>query len=60
MLIGELADRLGVASLTGRFYERRCLMPNSDRTTCGNRMYCKDAVTRLRCIRHAQSEELSL
>ena len=60
MLIGELADRVGVPSRTVRFYERRGLMPNPNRTSSGYRVYSEDAVTRLRFIRHAQSAGLSL
>lgn len=60
MLIGELADRVGVAARTVRFYERRGLMPRPRRTDSGYRVYNEDAVMRLTFVRHAQSAGLSL
>lgn len=60
MLIGELADAVGVPSQTIRFYERKGLMPAPSRGVNGYRSYDESAVTRVKFIRSAQAAGLTL
>ena len=60
MLIGQLADTLGVPPETVRFYERRGLLPKPERASNGYRLYGEAAVHRLRFIRTAQAAGLTL
>jgi DNA-binding transcriptional MerR regulator len=60
MLIGELADALGVPPETVRFYERRGLLPEPQRAANGYRLYGDAALHRLRFIRTAQAAGLTL
>ena len=57
--IGELAAAVGLNASAIRYYERRGLMPQPDRTS-GQRRYGPDAIARLRTIRAAQQAGLSL
>lgn len=52
---GELASRAGVNTETIRYYERRGLLGEPDRTLGGHRTYDEGAVTLLRVIRAAQT-----
>jgi len=60
MLIGELADAIGVPSQTIRFYERRGLLPEPDRASNGYRIYGDATVMRMKFIRAAQAAGLTL
>lgn len=60
MLIGELSEITGVPSRTIRFYERRGILPEPDRTAAGYRDYDTEAVNRLRFVRSAQRAGLTL
>lgn len=60
MLIGELADAVGVPPETVRFYERRRLLPEPQRASNGYRVYGNAAAHRLRFIRTAQTAGLTL
>ena len=60
MLIGELSAITGVPSRTIRFYERRGILPEPDRTAAGYRDYDTQAVNRLRFVRSAQRAGLTL
>lgn len=60
MLIGELADALGVPTETVRFYERRGLLPEPARATNGYRIYDDTTLARGRFIRSAQTAGLTL
>ena len=60
MLIGELAEALGVPTETVRFYERRGLLPEPDRASNGYRLYNDASLHRLRFIRTAQAAGLTL
>ncbi len=60
MLIGELADAVGVPPETVRFYERRGLLPVPDRAPNGYRHYDTTAAHRLCFIRAAQAAGLTL
>ncbi|MFI8974227.1 MerR family transcriptional regulator [Nocardia asteroides] len=51
---GELADAAGVNIQTLRYYERRGLLAEPDRTLGGHRLYPQDSVTVLRVIKAAQ------
>ncbi|MBW3631274.1 MAG: MerR family DNA-binding transcriptional regulator [Gemmatimonadetes bacterium] len=54
MTIGELAAEAGVNVQTVRYYERRGLLPQPERTASGYRQYDVEALERLRFIRQAQ------
>lgn len=60
MLIGELADTVGVPSQTLRFYERKGLLPEPGRGANGYRLYDESTLTRLHFIRLAQAAGLTL
>ncbi|MEU4233209.1 MerR family transcriptional regulator [Nonomuraea sp. NPDC026600] len=51
---GELADAAGVNLQTLRYYERRGLLAEPERTLGGHRLYPAEAVTVLRVIKAAQ------
>lgn len=55
MRIGELADRAGVNVQTVRYYERRGLLPEPDRTGSGYREYDESDLLRLRFILRAKA-----
>lgn len=52
--IGDLARRAGVNLQTIHYYERRALLPEPPRTASNYRMYPRDAIRRVRFIKHAQ------
>jgi Hg(II)-responsive transcriptional regulator len=60
LTIGRLAEQADVGVDTVRFYERRGLLPEPDRTPAGYRIYAGDTVARLRFIRRAKSLGFSL
>ncbi len=60
MLIGELADTVGLPSQTVRFYERRGLLPEPERGANGYRIYDESTLTRLNFVRTAQAAGLTL
>jgi len=60
MLIGELADAVGLPTRTVRFYERRGLLPPPQRASNGYRVYDDAALSRLRFIRSTQAAGLTL
>ncbi len=51
---GQVADAAGVNVQTLRYYERRGLLPEPDRSPGGHRLYDEQAVTVLRVIKAAQ------
>ena len=51
---GELAAAAGVNVQTLRYYERRGLLAEPDRTAGGHRVYAPEAVTVLRVVKAAQ------
>lgn len=51
---GELADAAGVNLQTLRYYERRGLLEEPDRSPGGHRLYPAEALTMLRVIKTAQ------
>ena len=60
MLIGELADAVGLPARTVRFYERRGLLHEPGRAPNGYRVYDDATLGRLRFIRSAQACGLTL
>lgn len=60
MLIGELAESVGLPSQTVRFYEREGLLPPARRETNGYRIYDDTTLHRLRFIQIAQTAGLTL
>ena len=60
MLIGELAETVGLPSQTIRFYERRGLLPNPSRGANGYRRYDESTIPRVQFIRTAQAAGLTL
>jgi DNA-binding transcriptional MerR regulator len=57
---GELAEAAGVNPQTLRYYERRGLLAEPDRTPGGHRLYPAAALTTLRVIKTAQRLGFSL
>jgi MerR family mercuric resistance operon transcriptional regulator len=60
MKIGEVAALAGVPVATVRYYERRGLIADAERTPSGYRQYDAGAARRLRFIKHAQALGFSL
>ncbi len=60
MLIGELAESVGLPSQTIRFYEHEGLLPPARRQTNGYRVYDDTTLNRLGFIRAAQAAGLTL
>ncbi len=60
MLIGELADAVGLPSQTIRFYERKGLLPAPERGANGYRQYDESTLTRLLFVQTAQAAGLTL
>jgi DNA-binding transcriptional MerR regulator len=60
LLVGELAEAVGVTADTIRYYERAGLLPPPSRTRSGYRAYDPGAVDRLRFIQGAQRLGLRL
>ncbi|MGV8850611.1 MAG: heavy metal-responsive transcriptional regulator [Propionibacteriaceae bacterium] len=60
MLIGELADAVGVPSQTLRFYERKGLLPHPGRGANGYRVYDRSTLPRVHFIQVAQAAGLTL
>lgn len=55
MRIGKVATMARVSVETLRYYERRGLLPDPERSAAGYRSYEPDSVRRVRFIRHAQA-----
>jgi DNA-binding transcriptional MerR regulator len=51
--IGELARRAGVSPDTVRYYERRGVLPQAERTASGYRRYSEKSVSQIRFVRDA-------
>jgi DNA-binding transcriptional MerR regulator len=60
MLIGELAETVGLPTQTIRFYERKGLLCAPERGANGYRQYDESTLTRLRFINVAQAAGLTL
>jgi Hg(II)-responsive transcriptional regulator len=58
--IGQLAEQARVNVETVRFYERRGLIAEPERTPAGYRQYTTDTVRRIRFIKRAQDLGFSL
>lgn len=59
MLIGELANAVGLPSQTIRFYERKGLLPAPERGVNGYRTYDESTLARLRFVQTAQAAGLT-
>lgn len=60
MTIGDFAAQAGVNVQTVRYYERRGILPEPERTASGYRQYDEEALARVRFIRGAQELGFSL
>lgn len=58
--IGEIAARAGVSVPAVRYYERRRLLVKALRTGSGNRRYPAEAIERIRFVKQAQANGLTL
>jgi Hg(II)-responsive transcriptional regulator len=60
LTISQVAAQVGVNVQTVRYYERRGILPQPERTPAGYRQYLPDTVRRIRFIKHAQDLGFSL
>lgn len=60
MSIGQVAEAVGVATTALRYYEREGILPPTNRSKAGYRLYDETAVRRLRFIRSAQAVGFTL
>ena len=58
--IGDIARRAGITVAAVRYYERRGLLPTAPRTSTGNRRYPPETVERIRFVKQAQTNGLTL
>jgi DNA-binding transcriptional MerR regulator len=58
--IGEIAQRAGVSVPAVRYYERLGLLVKALRTGSGNRRYPAETIERIRFVRQAQANGLTL
>ncbi|MBX3597496.1 MAG: helix-turn-helix domain-containing protein [Rhizobiaceae bacterium] len=54
LTIGKMANATGVKVPTIRYYEQIGLLPDAERSAGNQRLYAKNALERLRFIRHAR------
>ncbi len=60
LTVSKLAEEAGTSPDTVRYYERIGLLPETERSAAGYRLYGDDAVERLRFIKRAQRFGLRL
>ena len=60
LTVSKLADRAGTSADTVRYYERIGLLPETERSASGYRLYGEEAVGRLQFIKRAQRFGLRL
>jgi len=60
LTVSKLADEAGTSPDTVRYYERIGLLPETERSASGYRLYGNEAVERLRFIKRAQRFGLRL
>ena len=60
MQVGEVAQRVGLATSVIRFYEDKGLLPEPERTESGYRDYERGVLDRIRFIRAGQAVGLTL
>jgi DNA-binding transcriptional MerR regulator len=58
--IGEAARRIGVSTAALRLYERRGLLPKTERSAGGYRQYSAEDLRRARLVRRARRAGLSM
>ena len=60
LTVSKLAEQAGTSADTVRYYERIGLLPETERSASGYRLYGDEAVERLRFIKQAQEIGFSL
>lgn len=60
MKIGELSKKTNVSVETIRYYEREGVIPETDRTESGYRIYGPETIDLILFIKHAQNWDFSL
>jgi DNA-binding transcriptional MerR regulator len=60
LTVSKLAEEVGTSADTVRYYERIGLLPETERSASGYRLYGDEAVERLRFIKRAQRFGLKL
>lgn len=60
LTVSKLAEQVGTSADTVRYYERIGLLPETERSPSGYRLYGEEAVERLRFIKRAQRFGLRL
>jgi len=60
LTVSKLAEQVGTSADTVRYYERIGLLPETERSPSGYRLYGEEAVEHLRFIKHAQRFGLRL
>ena len=60
LTVSKLAEQVGTSADTVRYYERIGLLPETERSPSGYRLYGDEAVERLRFIKRAQRFGLKL
>ena len=60
LTVSKLAEQVGTSADTVRYYERIGLLPETERSPSGYRLYGEEAVERLRFIKQAQRFGLRL
>src|SRR5215210_1173574 len=60
LTVSKLAEQVGTSADTVRYYERIGLLPETERSASGYRLYGDEAVERLRFIKQAQRFGLRL
>jgi DNA-binding transcriptional MerR regulator len=60
LTVSKLAEQAGTSADTVRYYERIGLLPETERSASGYRLYGEEAVERLRFIKRAQRFGLRL
>ena len=58
--IGDIAQRAGITVAAVRYYERLGLLATAPRTSTGNRRYPPETVERIRFVKQAQTNGLTL
>ena len=58
--IGDIAQRAGITVAAVRYYERLGLLATAPRTSTGNRRYPPETIERIRFVKQAQTNGLTL
>lgn len=60
MKIGEIADKTGCSIQTIRFYERKGLLAQPNRTEANYRIYSQDTIEQLTFIKQCRAHDMSI